>query len=152
MPKLIIFAACEKVIIDRAQIPSLIGIFQGLNIQLTGEPMPEKAVTPMRWAIFTCWQHDPEEKGTEFTQYMEVVTPSGEYFIKGETKFKVTEDNDLQGKIVYDLNSIPVHEEGFFTVRVWYDGAPESKAEYKFFLKHLPFVPDVQTPSSILVS
>jgi hypothetical protein len=152
VPKLTVLAVCEKVIIDRVQTPSLIGIFQGLNIQLTNEPMPEKAITPLRWSIFTLWQHDPEERGTEFTQYMEVITPSGEQFVKGETKFKVTEVDDLQSKIGYDLVSIPVHEQGFFTVRIWLENEAESKAEYKFFLKLLPAPVAEESPTIGVVS
>lgn len=149
MPKLIILAACEKVIIDRAQIPSLIGIFQGVNIQVT-EDMPERAVTQMRWNIFTAWQHDLEELGVEFTQHMEVVTPRGEQFIKGETKFKVTDANDLQSRIGTEINSIPVSDQGHFTVRVWLDNSADSKSEYKFYLKHLPL--ETKTPATETVS
>jgi hypothetical protein len=138
VPKLLILAACEKVIIDRAQVPSLIGIFQGINIQLTGEPMPAKALSQMRWAVFTDWETGPEEIGTEFTQHLEIITPSGEIFVTGMAKFTVTDPSDFHSKVGFDLVSIPVHEEGFFKVRVWLDSDSENRAEYRFYVKHLP--------------
>jgi len=63
MPKLIMFTACEKVIIDRRELPSLINIFQRMQIQLLDAPMPENAVSPVRWDVFSLWQHTKDEVG-----------------------------------------------------------------------------------------
>jgi hypothetical protein len=146
MPKLMILAVCEKFIIDRAELPSLISIFQNLDLQLTGEPMPEKAVTPLKWSVFTMWQHAPEERDVEFVQHLEVITPKGEQFVTGTTSFRVTGPRDLQSKIGSEFQMMPVSDEGFITVRVWLEGAPDNASEYKFTITHVhaPMVPKAE--------
>jgi hypothetical protein len=79
---------------------------------------------------------------------MEVITPSGEAFVRAETKFKTLDAQDLQSRIGYDLVSIPISEVGFFKVHIWLDGDTENKAEYRFYLKHVP-PPETATPSLI---
>lgn len=136
MPKLMILAACEKVIIDRNFLPSLINIFQRMNIQLQAAPLPEKAVSPARWSVFTLWQHIPEEKDIEYTQHLEVISPNGDKFFESAVQFKITEDNDLQSKNQLDLFGLPINDEGFITIRVWLEGIENSTGEYQFFVKH----------------
>jgi len=138
MPKLTILAVCEKLIVDRTELPSLINIFQNIDLQLTGEPMPEKAITPLKWYVFTLWQHTPEERDVEFIQHCEIITPKGEQFMAGTTRFKVTGPRDLQSKIGSEFQVLPISDEGFITVRVWLDGAQDSTAEYKFMITHIP--------------
>jgi hypothetical protein len=139
MPKLMILAACERVLIDRvASLPSLINIFQRMNIQIQDAPLPENAVSATRWAIFTLWQHSPEEKGIEFTQRTEVIGPSGVKFAEMTTKFKITENDDLQSKNQIELVGLPISTEGFLKVRVWLEGIADTTGEYQFLIKYLP--------------
>ena len=136
MPKLRMLVACEKVIMDAtSQVPSLIGIFQGMNVPITDAPLPENPVSPIKWAFFTIWQHTPDEKGTEYIQRMEVITPSGIPFGKGEARFKV--DDDLQSKTSTDLFGLPIGEEGNITIRVWLEGIENASGEYQFWIKHI---------------
>jgi hypothetical protein len=139
MPKLMILAACERVLVDRAtSLPSLINIFQRMNIQIQDAPLPENAISPIRWAIFTLWQHSPEEKDIEYTQRIEVIGPSGVKFAEMATKFKITEVDDLQSKNSIDIIGLPINTEGFLKVRVWLEGIADSTGEYQFLIKYLP--------------
>jgi hypothetical protein len=139
MPKLIILAACERVLIDRVSaLPSLINIFQRMNIQLQDAPLPENAVSPARWAIFALWRHSPEERNIEFTQRTEVIGPSGVKFAEMTTMFKITETDDLQSKNYIELLGLPIYTEGFLKVRVWLEGIPDTEGEYQFLIKHVP--------------
>jgi hypothetical protein len=139
MPKLVVLAACERVLIDRtAALPSLINIFQRMNIKLQDAPLPENAVSPARWAVFTLWQHTPEELGMEFTQQLEIINPAGAKFIGATSKFIITEEFDLQSKVPIEILGLPINHEGFIKVRVWLEGYPDATGEYQFMVKHLP--------------
>jgi len=146
MPKLTILAVCEKFIIDRTELPSLINIFQNLDLQLTGEPMPENAVTPLKWSVFTLWQHTPEERDKEYVQHLEIIAPKGEKFIEGTTRFMVTGPRDLQSKIGSEFQVLPISDEGFITVRVWLADSPEAISEYRFTITHVPVPAAVESP------
>jgi hypothetical protein len=137
MPKLAILTACEKVIVDRIGLPSLISIFQRMNVQVS-EPLPENATIPFSWAIFVLWQHTEDELDTEYVQHVQIVAADGKTFITAETKFKITEVDDRQSKNHLIVNGLPVWAEGFVTINVWLAGLEESKHSYVFFVKHLP--------------
>jgi hypothetical protein len=146
MPKLTILAACERVIIERdASLPSLISIFQRMNVQLQDAPLPENALSPTRWAIFTLWQLTPEERDVEYTQRTEVIAPSGDKFLEATTSFKITEADDLQSKNHLDIFGIPINVEGFIKVRVWLEGIADTTGEYQFLVKYLPKVKQEET-------
>jgi hypothetical protein len=139
MPKLTILAACERVIIEReASLPSLISIFQRMNVQIQDAPLPDNALSPTRWAVFTLWQHTPEERGVAYTQRTEIISPSGEKFAEVTTPFKITEADDLQSKNHLDVFGIPINVEGFIKVRVWLEGVADATGEYQFLVKHVP--------------
>ena len=137
MPKLIVIAACEKVIVDKQGPPSLISIFQRMNIQLQDVPLPEGAVAPMRWAVFTLWQYTPEDKnGMEFTQRSEVIGPLGTLFATSDVKFTISNIDDLQSNVFVDILGIPVQVEGLVKIRVWLNEMPTQVGEYFFTIKH----------------
>jgi hypothetical protein len=139
MPKLSVLAACERVIVDRVgSLPSLINIFQRMNIQLQDAPLPENAIAPTRWVVFTLWQHTPEERDVEYTQRTEVIAPSGDKFADARIVFKITEADDLQSKNHLEIFGIPINVEGFLKVRVWLEGIADTTAEYQYFVKHVP--------------
>ncbi len=145
MPKLTVFAACERVIVDRVGLPSLINIFQRMNVKLV-DPVPEDAIIPNQWAVFVLWQHSDSELNVEFTQHLEIVAPDGKIFLTGKTTFKITEVDDRQSKNHIIVNGLPVWAEGFISLNVWLEGAEDTKHSYLFFVKHLPH--DNETSSS----
>ena len=136
MPKMVILAVCEKVLVERSGLPSLINVFQRMNIQLQDAPLPENAISPTRWSIFTLWQHEPHELGVEFVQKLLVLKPNGEAFEDATTPFKITEADDLQSKNHIDLFGLPINDEGFVQVKVWIEGEEDSAGEYRFYVKH----------------
>jgi hypothetical protein len=137
MPKLILLGACEKVIIDRSQLPSMINIFQRMTFEVADVPLPENAVAPTRWDILAIWQHTPEEKAIEFIQHTSVISPDESIFAQSVTIFKVTDDNDLQSKNVIQIMGVPVSKEGRAVVKVSIEGLPDSAAEFQFLISHV---------------
>jgi len=149
MPKLTILTACERVIIDRAtSLPSLINIFQRMNIQLQDAPLAENAVSATRWSVFSLWVHTPEERDVEYTQRVEILSPSGVKFADGSTKFKISEIDDLQSKNHMDILGLPINPEGFVKIRVWLEGVADTTGEYQFLVKHIPKVKNEAEPTT----
>jgi hypothetical protein len=138
MPKLTILTACERVIIDRqSSLPTLVNIFQRMNVPVD-QPPPPNAVAPQRWGVFALWAHTPEERDIEYTQHVQILGPSGDVFVEAVIKFKVTESDDLQSKNNLDVLGMPIGPEGFIKIRVWLDGIADSTGEYQFAIKHVP--------------
>ena len=140
MPKLLALIVCERVIIDKQEMASFINVFQKMNIQLSGAPLPERAVSPARWNVVSIWQHEEFERNTPFTQAMEVITPNGEVFATSENEFKVTEPDDLHSKLSIEFNTLPIWHEGFVQVRVSLKDSDEPPHVYKFAVKHIPHI------------
>jgi hypothetical protein len=139
MPKLMALLTCEKVIVDlNSKTPSVISIFQTMNVPIAANvPLPEKALAPIAWAVFSVWQHDESERGVEYTQRTEIIDPSGTQFANVATKFKITEPGDFQSKNTVAIFGLPVSAEGVMIVRVWLEGVEGSTAEYPFQIKHV---------------
>jgi len=137
MPKVLIFAVCEKALIDVRQLPSLISIFQRMQIMLQDAPMPEGATSPVRWDVFTLWQHTEEEVGTEFRQRVVAYKPNGQPFIESFANFTIQSKDDLQSKNVFEMFGIPIEEEGMIRVVTFLGDSEEPIAEYSFAIKYV---------------
>jgi len=148
VPKLLALLVCERVIIDRQDMPSLINVFQKMNVPLTDAPLPERAVSPARWSVFTLWQHEESEVEKAFTQLLEVVLPDGEVFLKAEQEFKASTPEDLQSKITMEFGTLPIWQEGFIDVRVSLKDSNEPGQVYKFAVKHIRKETDVKSSSA----
>jgi hypothetical protein len=94
MPRLLIFAPCEKVILDNQRSAHLIGLLQQWKSErmpgVPEEPIPENAAAPTPWAIFTLWYRTAEDGDTEFVQTCELITPSGRVAFSIDLKFTMT--------------------------------------------------------------
>jgi hypothetical protein len=119
-----------------------------MNVQIPDAPLPENAVAPTRWCVFALWQLTEEEKGIEYVQRIEIISPSGAKFAESTSTFKVSENDDLQGKGHIDLIGIPISTEGFVKVRVWLEGIADTTGEYQFMVKHLPKAKPEEVPSA----
>jgi hypothetical protein len=84
------FAPCEKVLIDQANNPSLIGVIQ----QLTSPPPPPDIQVPpdamglMRWDVFTLWQREDGDDEREFVQECQLIGPHNTTTIQASMPFK----------------------------------------------------------------
>jgi hypothetical protein len=120
MPKLYVFAACEKVILDQASVPSLIALFTKLKLLLPGqlEDVPENAVAPKEWAVFASWDRVPSDEGKIFNQCLQVLYPDGKVFFENrDVKFtiKLGERQHNAVRIV----GFPIGQKGDYTIRMW---------------------------------
>jgi hypothetical protein len=130
MPKLYVFAACEKVILDQAGVPSLISLFTKLKMLLPGQlgDVPGNAVAPKEWAVFTSWDRLPTDEGKEFNQCLQVLYPDGKVFFENrELKFAM-KPGERQHNAVGILG-FPIGQKGDYTIRMWLEEKGSVAAE-----------------------
>jgi hypothetical protein len=145
MPKLLMFTACEKALIDVRQLPSLISIFQRMQLPTPDATLPENAISPIRWDVFALWQHTVEEVGLEYVQRVVAYKPNGDPFVESSVRFKVSHSDDLQAKNIFELFGIPINEEGTIRITTWLNDSPEPVGEHSFGIKHLRKESDEKT-------
>jgi hypothetical protein len=88
MPRLLIFAACEKVIVGQEDNSgSLISIMQGFDLPV-GPPEPVDAsnllMAPVQWYAFALWEALPGDLPGRFRQKVELVAPDGALLLSAE--------------------------------------------------------------------
>lgn len=78
MPRLVLFAACEKAIVDKSNVISLMSLLENINVQIPpGIIPPANALAPMPWTIFSLWQRTDNDHGEAFEQRSALVTAAG---------------------------------------------------------------------------
>jgi len=71
MPRLLVFVACEKAIVDHSNLLSLISLMQEVNIQIPPDatvPAEAQIAAPMPWAIVSVWGRLLSDQGKTFEQ------------------------------------------------------------------------------------
>jgi hypothetical protein len=95
MPRLVIFAACEKVVLSQEDnSTSLISILQGFTLPIA--PEPDQVVRiPVTWYVFTLWESENEDP-LRYRQQFELLgpPPNHKQLIRAEAPVLTTE----QGK------------------------------------------------------
>jgi len=115
--KLIAFVACETVLSDERNNPSLISVFSALDIgHVAGQAISPEAVSPQRWKVFTQWNADEADIGQEFTQKISIAAPDGREFGGAETDFKL---ETRSHNIKISVEGMPVGVEGNIVMKVW---------------------------------
>jgi hypothetical protein len=119
MPKLYVFAICEKVITDASGVPSLIGLFNKITAATApGAEIPASAVAPKEYAIFTSWDVEPSDIGKEYTELYEMFYPDGSQF--GErNRLKVAMGHGKRSNCSANAYALPIGQAGLYTVRTW---------------------------------
>lgn len=93
MPRLLIFAACEKVITaTEDNTGSIISILQGFDLPA---PLPEgqPVMAPVTWYVFTLWESQNEEPG-RFTQHIQLIAPDGTVMLAAVVPVVTANDGD----------------------------------------------------------
>jgi hypothetical protein len=128
MPRLTTFLVCEKVILDKQDVPTLVAVIGGIKFQVNPavpgvpSPLPPDAIAPQPWAIFTVWHCDPEDVGKTFRQKSELVMPDQSIFgpMKADLPFvgKANQNNN-----VVNIVGFPVGVIGIWNVKLWLESA-----------------------------
>ena len=79
MPKVLIFAVCEKVILSTENTVSLITIMEAIRIGVASNtPSDIQLVARTIWYAFSLWQREEGDKdGAHYHQKVELILPDG---------------------------------------------------------------------------
>lgn len=122
MPRLITLIPCEKVIVDRDGIPSLISLFENIHISpAAGEDIiaiPKETITYREWAVFSEWEASADEVGLKADQIFELQFPDGSLApIRGKLPFVFEKPGTHRNH--QNILGFPVGQEGAYAIRVW---------------------------------
>ena len=128
MPKLLLFAPCERVAFGQQDnLACLIAILQGFEVSVisgalekqteeSGAQSTPEISLPIRWTIFTMWRLDKAERGKIFEQACQLITPSGKISLDQVIEFghdpKEFQRNTMQ------VFGFPAFEEGEYTLKL----------------------------------
>lgn len=115
MPRLILFAPCERVIIEQgANTLSMISILQDLSASIkAGTPPDPKAVAPQRWYALAMWRKEPSDDGKRFEQRTALIAPGGEPKIEAFSEFEMQKRTH---RVIVQIDGFPVFPPGDYTL------------------------------------
>jgi hypothetical protein len=119
MPRLLVFAACEKVILDSDGLVSLITIIERIEVSVPKEiELGDHVAFPMRWQCIAIWTVSEDEIG-KYEQMTEVVASDGIVSMHTEpaTLVSTIRGSKTGVKMVGTLTAVPITD-GPLTLRL----------------------------------
>jgi hypothetical protein len=119
MPTPYIFTACEKAIIGKDDVVSLIALFTKIIVNIpAGTEIPKNAVVPKDWAIFSMWTLEPGDESRDCMICTEIIYPDETPFFP-IPKAKMVLEANKKSQVGIQVQGFPIGQEGFYTVRTW---------------------------------
>ncbi len=117
MPKLVLFAACEKAVVDQQMnAVSLISLFQDVSVQvMPGPTPPSNAIIPMAWAVVSIFQREVSDAGKSFEQQTVVANSAGATLL--QTPISLFELRAEFYRIITQINGMPIGFAGPLAVK-----------------------------------
>lgn len=114
MPKLILFAPCQKVIVSaQDNTASLISIIETFTIAIPeGADIPTDAVMPMNWSIFSMWELSEGEEGKSFEQRVDFLLPDGRNPLENATTTIDFQPHSNRVRNVFEVKGFPIPPQG----------------------------------------
>jgi len=116
MPDLLVFAPCERVIVnEQDNTISLITLFRRLDISVprAEAPLAPNAMAPMRWWVLTIWDRQGEDEGRRYEQRVALEDFRGEiiFEVPQTESFQMTADEQ---RVINFINYFPIGRAGDF--------------------------------------
>lgn len=108
MPKLLLFAPCEKVLIDeQTKTVSLIVVLQEIHYKVPpGTQIQPNALLPMNWSVISLWQEEEmKDAGVEYEQRLVLENNAGTALFANEVKWKFERPSH---RIIGNVPGIPI--------------------------------------------
>lgn len=111
--------ACEKVIIDRELIATLVSLFSKFIIEVPFDAeIPKNAIIPREWSVYSAWDADTGDENQANFLCTQVFYPDASPF--GETaKNKMGVDVGKRSQINTQFQGFPIGQPGSYVVRTW---------------------------------
>lgn len=123
MPRLLIFAPCEKVIIDQNNVISIISVLQELRVELPELPRDtdgKTPVVPMKWDVLSFWTRtDDDEPQTVYRARFALIAPTGTELSGFGSAGEFSFENKINYRLITTVLGFPVLHEGRHVVRLW---------------------------------
>lgn len=141
MPKLLVFAPCQKVIIDQENNSSIITILQEVALDMRiAAKLPPEAAAPLVWEIFALWKRESEaEADTEYEQSCDLVLPDGQIAVPSRSIFRLTgpSHRSITKILGFPIFRTPGEAQLRLHLRESGVGDPREVASFPLLLKHL---------------
>src|SRR6266478_9928 len=119
MLKPYVYVACEKVIIAKDDVASLIGLFSKIILTVPpGVEIPLNAVTPKEWVVFSIWDTGPGDERRKYILCTQFLYPDKSQF--GETaKAAINVEPNKRAQMLVQIPGFPIGQVGEYIVRSW---------------------------------
>jgi hypothetical protein len=136
MPRLILFAPCERAIIEQgSNSVSLVSLLHDVNAVISG-PVAS-AVVALRWYVISIWRRVETESTQAFEQQIKLTAPSGHMHVDLRTDFEMEKP---MHRNVGVISNFPIAEAGEHTLELLLRPAGrgdwESIAKYPIIVSH----------------
>ena len=119
MLKPYVCVACEKVIIAKDDIASLIGLFSKIKIVVPpGTEISPNAVAPKEWCVFSIWDIEPGDELRDLILNTKFIYPDGSQFAE-VAKAKIKMEPGKRAQMLANLPGFPIGQTGDYTVATW---------------------------------
>jgi hypothetical protein len=121
MPKLLVFAPCEKVIISQeGNNPTLVNLINmvGGDVEVAGNAPIGSVVVPYSWVVFSMWLMLPEDAGKTFQQQFRLVAPSGTPALVGTATLEFVAGPGSTHRVLANIGGMPAAEKGTWQIEM----------------------------------
>jgi hypothetical protein len=121
-----VLVACEKAILSKENVASLIALFTKIAINIpAGAEIPKDAATPKEWAIFSMWNTEPGDENKEYILCTQILYPDGTQF-SDVPKNKIAVEANKKSVVIVQVQGFPVGQDGPYTIRTWIEKEQET--------------------------
>lgn len=120
MLKPYVCVACEKVILAKDDIPTLVSLFSKIVVQAiqNAPEIPASAVIPTQWAVFSMWDAEPGDELKEYMICTQMLYPDKSPF-GSVARIKLNVEAKKRSQSVMQFNGFPVGQIGLYTINTW---------------------------------
>ena len=120
MPKLLIFAPCDRVIVSaQDNTTSIISLIEAFNIEIPEDAaLPEGISIPIKWHVLSIWEKMDGEENKKFEQLINIVMPKNGGIISTPAETIDFEPNPKRFRMVTMVAGFPVSPAGELLLKV----------------------------------
>jgi hypothetical protein len=120
MLKPYVCVACEKVIITKEGVPTLVSLFSKITVQaIQNVPeIPANAVVPTQWTVFSMWDTEPGDELKEYMICTQMLFPDKSAY-GSVARIKLNVEAEKRSQSVMTFNGFPVGQIGSYTIHTW---------------------------------